>query len=295
MKQIFFLLMFSLLVNSETFAQTAVEPDLTAHPGAKAILDDMRTHGFQAIKLEQAVKEDIENGTNIYTKENVIDLVQAAGKIKDLPISLARDYVNKAEQIFSLKVFTKQYDDYHVGITKIIMNSWKDAVEKKPLVALSNRLENYGYTSLEDYNNTSDENKIATYIIKSALWRLEETRDFSPYAVMMIVGTPDNEFEDGLLYIAFKMIEKFPDLRNVLEGPAKTLQLVLLCDNKASESAYYFLSESDLLFEPAKAIVRGLSEETFSADNKKLKGIIKEKDISKGLKNFKRITKLLAK
>ena len=319
MKKLLFIFISVTLLGSSAYAQVTKtgHPDWRKFSGAKKIIDNMDQSVTDGITLQDAVKDN----PDIYSTKNALELATVS-ELETLPIAVSADYLTKlsgiikifsvnalppgfeletllAQEGVSVSIYGKSIDSKLLDVVSALVRARdkaKKELSERPLKCLMTRLGHYSFVADEDLKNLADEN-VMPKIEKALLFFVNQQR-FQPFDVTVILGTVQNEFKDGALTVAYKMMEKHPDLKANLEPLAHLLGLKLICDDFATRNIEVLLEKANTLGVSTlsmKAVTDGASEEDFSVNNTELAKIVKPEAVAKGLENFKNITKLIEK
>jgi hypothetical protein len=278
----------------------AGDPDLSEYSGAKAILDDMEKSAADGILPDFAVR----NNPGIYSQKNIEQLIAIAG-LDDLSLAQCQDYLSKATAITEVLRYTTMIATTNSSINSLegSINRAKKMLRERPLKHLIQRLEQHGvYTTrvndfiiYESVFLSEEENKMP--VIEKALLFYKD-KNLTVQDADVILGTPKNEYKDGLLYVSDEMIRKFPERPADLVNLNYLVRLKTIFDDKIMDKALEVIFTSTdsngialgkMLTNKCASRELGLLGESF------VKKITTKEGYSKGFENLDNVMKFIEK
>jgi hypothetical protein len=292
MKKLILLFICIFLLGSNIYANG---PDWAKFPGAKAILDNMQYSAINGISPEAAIK----NNPNIYTVEHTSELLKLLDE-STITLAEAKDYLSKAKAIFPIILNVNELDD--------IKTAWSiqellNAAEKKLINMPTRRLlERLGKKDVKEWDlNPSPlrdcfENAYRKLLAPKYMFNENLDIRVNEADMAIILGTPEYEYNDGLLYQIYKLAADGYDYLAPIQT-AIGLQVKILCTGSEQDIAT-LLGTIELTAGGktlGKTLINKLSANNFSLDGKKSweTTLLEKLDLSKGLENLERITKLI--
>jgi hypothetical protein len=285
----FYALLF--LLGSNLYAQG---PDWSQFPGAKAILDDMELSVSKGIELEDA----IDNNPSIYSNDHVVELIAVATE-GTLPLIQCRDILSKARSIIDL-IDAKHSDIIYLETMEKLA---QEILREKPLKDLIARLHD-NYDDFKDVDikalDITDQNKVIP-IIEKAVELFINKKDLTTFDIDTILGLPEDEFNNGVLATADKII-KDPPTRWIytmisafnLQVLRDALQVNVLCNDETAKKVSAYIAMSDGYGRVlGNALIDGINGMSFRPESSSITRMIGVDGLSKGIENLKTITTLI--
>jgi hypothetical protein len=223
MKKIFLVFVLALLLTPAAYAFEGDEELVVAK-----MLDNLQT----AVTRGISVKDAIRSYPSLYTKDNILEFIKS---VKDtMYITTARDHLSKARSIIDnvsylndkeIGELTQEANAVEIELSWRPTRSFLRQVSKRGLCYIENDV----FKSSGPVNQSEIQKALyATVSLNNFL-----TRDFhagkwatlTNSSAVVILGTPEYDFEDGALIQA----EKFGD--NFIKSDLTEIRVLLLCNN----------------------------------------------------------------